>query len=294
VNSRSIGQRVGHTAAATAREWTGRSKLARRARTKLRDLVARSGAPRWEATRDDLAFRYLRGEGIEIGALYRPQRVPPAARLRYVDHATAEELRQIYPEHDWVQAPDVVDEGERLSKFADESLDFVIANHMLEHVEDPVEALNHFLRVLRPGGIVFITLPDARQTFDARRERTTVEHILRDHREGPETSRRAHYEEWARIIDCVPEDRVAERADQLAAEGARHHFHVWELGTFLELLLALGLPADIEAAPPRVGARPRPERADIRSRRQPRQPRLRRQRSTYRPRRRWRWYPGIG
>src|SRR5829696_632327 len=130
-------QRVGRAATATAREWTGRSKLARRARTRLRDMVARSGPPRWEATRDDLAFRYLRGSGIEIGALYRPQRVPPTARVRYVDQASGEDLRRIYPEHDWVQAPDVVDEGERLAKFADESLDFVIANHMLEHVEDP-------------------------------------------------------------------------------------------------------------------------------------------------------------
>src|SRR5919204_5642917 len=125
-----------------------------------------------------------------------------------VDHAPLEELREIYPEHDWVQAPDVVDEGERLEKFADESLDFVIANHMLEHVEDPIGAVETFLRVLRPGGILFLTLPDARYTFDGRRTRTTIEHLLRDHHEGPEVSRREHYEEIARIIDCVPEEQV--------------------------------------------------------------------------------------
>src|SRR5438874_13396292 len=101
------------------RVWTGHWGFLRRARLKLRDLVARSGPPRWQATRDDLSFRYLRGDGIEIGALYNPMRVPPGARVRYVDHAGLEELRQIYPEHDWVQPPDVVDEGERLEKVAD-------------------------------------------------------------------------------------------------------------------------------------------------------------------------------
>ncbi|TMK62323.1 MAG: methyltransferase domain-containing protein [Actinobacteria bacterium] len=230
------------------RDWTGRWGFLRRARLKLRDWVARSGPPRWQATRDDLSFRYLRGDGIEIGALFNPLRVPPEARVTYVDHAGLDELREIYSEHDWVQAPDVIDEGERLEKFADESLDFVIANHMLEHVEDPIEALENFLRVLRPGGILFLTLPDARHTFDGRRTRTTLEHLLRDHQEGPQVSRREHYEDIARIIDCVPEEQVAARADEIAADRARHHYHVWELETFLDLLFELGLPVDVEAA----------------------------------------------
>jgi SAM-dependent methyltransferase len=140
----------------------------------------------------------------------------------------------------------VVDEGDRLTKFDDESLDFVIANHLLEHVEDPIGALHNFLRVVRAGGIVFLTLPDARHTFDRERARTTVDHLLRDHREGPEVSRREHFEEIARTVDCVPEELVAQRAHEIAADRARHHFHVWELETFVDLLLALRLPADLE------------------------------------------------
>jgi SAM-dependent methyltransferase len=205
--------------------------------------------PNWAATRDDLAFRYLHGEGIEIGALYRPQRVPSDARVRFVDHGGVEELRRVYPDHDWVQEPDVVDEAERLDKFADESLDFVIANHVLEHVEDPVAALTAFIRVLRPGGVVFLTLPDPRYSFDGRRERTTVAHVLRDHRHGPETSRQEHYEEWAHVIEgLVDREDIERRTAEFAGAGTRNHFHVWELGTFLELLFALELPVAIEAA----------------------------------------------
>jgi SAM-dependent methyltransferase len=235
------------------RDLTGRSRFARRARRKLRDWVARSGPPRWEATRDDLAFRYLRGDGIEIGAFNAPLRVPAAARVRYVDHASADELRELYADELYMHGrplveADVIDEGERLSKFADESLDFVIANHMLEHVEDPISALHHFLRVLRPGGILFLTLPDPRHNFDRDRPRTSVEHLLRDHSDGPEASRREHYEEWARFIEGVPEARIADRADEFAVNAARHHFHVWELDTFVGFLTAIEPPADLEAA----------------------------------------------
>jgi SAM-dependent methyltransferase len=222
--------------------------LAQRARLAVRDRI-RSMPPNWAATRDDLAFRYLHGEGIEIGALYRPQRVPSDAHVRFVDHGGVDELRRVYPDHDWVQEPDIVDEAERLDKFAGESLDFVIANHVLEHVEDPVAALSAFIRVLRPGGIVFLTLPDPRYSFDGRRERTTVAHVLRDHRDGPETSRREHYEEWAHIVEGLvdPAD-IERRTAQFASQGTRNHFHVWELRTFIELLFALELPVAIEAA----------------------------------------------
>jgi predicted SAM-dependent methyltransferase len=175
--------------------------------------------------------------------------VPGGARVRYVDHGAVDELRRVYPEHDWVQAPDVVDEAERLASFDDESLDFIVANHVLEHVEDPVAALTAFLRVLRAGGIVFLTLPDPRHSFDQRRARTTVEHVLRDHREGPETSRREHYEEWAHIVESIGDEAaVAQRVAEFESEGTRNHFHVWELETFLQLLLALELPVAIEAA----------------------------------------------
>ncbi len=43
----------------------------------------------------------------------------------------------------------------------DESYDFVIANHVLEHVEDDASALREILRVLRPGGRAILQTPFA-------------------------------------------------------------------------------------------------------------------------------------
>jgi SAM-dependent methyltransferase len=225
----------------------------RRVRQRLRDVLLRSSDREDLAIlREDIARRYCRGDGIEIGALHRPLRVPPAAQVRYVDQMTRKQLlathsSAVYGNPRWVVETDVVDDCEHLATFADESVDFVVANHILEHTEDPVGALEHLVRVVRPDGILFLALPDARQTFDALRVRTTVEHVLRDHHEGPEVSRAEHYREWA-IVECLPEERIAERVAQFARDDTRHHFHVWEPESFLELLRALELPVILELA----------------------------------------------
>lgn len=53
-----------------------------------------------------------------------------------------------------------VGELERLP-FPDASFDILTAKHTLEHTIRPLRALAEFKRVLRPGGVVFLVVPDA-------------------------------------------------------------------------------------------------------------------------------------
>jgi SAM-dependent methyltransferase len=203
-------------------------------------------------SREDLARRYLTGDGIEIGAATWPMRVPKCAHVRYVDRLPKDQLINEYGQmvaasgmrFEAIPDTDVVDDAETLATFPDQSVDFVIANHVLEHLEDPVKALTNMVRVLRTEGILFLSLPDRLESWDRLRPRTTVEHVLRDHREGPQVSRQEHYEEWARYIEGAAD--VPARAAEFAAEDARHHFHVWSLPDMLELVRALDLPAELE------------------------------------------------
>ncbi len=96
---------------------------------------------------------------------------------------------------------DVIDDGEKLVTFENDSVDFVIANHFLEHTEDPIGTLKNFLRVLRPGGKIFMAIPDMRFTFDKNRARTPLAHLIRDHEQGGESSRREHYREWVTLVE---------------------------------------------------------------------------------------------
>jgi predicted SAM-dependent methyltransferase len=200
---------------------------------------------RWE-----IARRYLRGNGVEVGALHNPLEVPRSVRVSYVDHRSLDELRTHYPE--LADQPlvdvDVVDDGELLSSFGDATQDFVIANHFLEHCEDPLGALGNMIRVLRRGGVLYLAVPDKRYTFDSDRPVTPTDHLLRDHREGPEGSRRGHYEEWARLVDKVEEPEA--HATALLERRYSIHFHAWTQTELLELLRAasdeLELDFDIE------------------------------------------------
>jgi SAM-dependent methyltransferase len=219
-----------------------------RVKRRARDLVLRRGVD-VRTVRGDIAGRYLRGDGIEIGALDIPLQMPSGARVRYVDRQDLAGLRDDFPnlaDRAFVDV-DVVDDGERLATFATDSLDFVVANHMLEHTEDPIGAIRSHVRVLRPGGVLFLALPDRRFTFDVVRDRTPLEHVLRDWEEGPAWSRRAHYREWVRLVERFDEADVEARAQALAADGASIHFHVWELEDFLALLVACRSAIDLPA-----------------------------------------------
>ncbi len=194
----------------------------------------------------------LRGRGIEIGALHLPLAVPPGAEVTYVDRLPLDQLRVHYHELEAQNlAPvEVLGTAEDLSAFADASLDFVIANHLIEHTEDPIRALKEFHRVLRPRGLLFMCVPDARVTFDKHRQLTTVEHLLAEHRGGHESveaNRLHHYQEWVDDVENADvegiwphldgPDRDA-RVELLVDMDYSIHFHCWNAESFLEFLRA--------------------------------------------------------
>jgi SAM-dependent methyltransferase len=200
--------------------------------------------------RAKFAASYLTGEGLEIGPLHLPLEMPPHARARYVDRMTVDELRREYPElSGWELAPvDIVDDGELLTTVPDASQDFIVANHFLEHCEDPIGTIEVHLSKLKPGGVLFYAVPDKRYTFDFRRPLTEIDHMVSDHEQGPERSRSAHYEEWTRLVaedesaKSAPEETDSEqslvrRAEELEASRYSIHMHVWTQAEFLKLIL---------------------------------------------------------
>lgn len=209
----------------------------------LRRLVKRLVAPlRQYLRRITVAERHLRGQGIEIGALQDPLPLPRGATARYLDIADTDALRAMYPRkaRRHLVKVDVVDDGETLATIADCSQGWVAANHFLEHCEDPVGTLRNLLRVVRPGGVVFLSVPDMRFTFDRDRAPTTLEHVLRDHEAGPAGSRRAHYADVVQVAMKVQgEAAVAAAVAELEAKDFRIHFHCWSQTELLELLCAL-------------------------------------------------------
>ena len=190
--------------------------------------------------RKQLARISLYGCGIEIGALHNPLWVPDGVRVVYVDRMGGAELLKHYPNFNLqdIVLPDKVDDGETLLTFSDNSLDFVIANHMLEHCENPLGTIRSHLAKLKSGGVLFYTIPDMRFFLDCARELTTFEHLQIDDTEGPQSSRSSHYLEWAKTwCGIYSESECEAKAKYLNESNYSIHFHVWSLTSFHEFLL---------------------------------------------------------
>lgn len=190
--------------------------------------------------RDNIAKAYLKGEGIEIGALHNPLKVPRSCKVRYVDNIPASEARRRFEDvsSKRLVGVDILDDGERLSKVPDGSQDFVIGNHFIEHCQNPIGAIRNMMRVLKKGGVLYLAIPDKRYTFDKDRPSTTLKHLLRDDQEGPEWSRREHVEEWVRVVEGLKDDAaVSAKIDELLGVDYHIHYHVWNQA---ELFIFIG------------------------------------------------------
>lgn len=193
------------------------------------------------------AARWLTGKGIEIGALHNPLPVPPTADVQYVDRMRSEDLRRHYPElaNETLAPVSIIGDAHDLSAIPDGSLDFVIANHLVEHLDNPIRGLKEMVRVLRPGGILYIALPEPRVSFDRFRELTPVAHIVDEYRRGPDSNREDHFRDWVynveAHVDGMPrlgDNGKADRVRELMDLDYSIHFHVWRPDTFLEFLVA--------------------------------------------------------
>lgn len=191
--------------------------------------------------RESIAGMYIKGHGVEIGALHTPLRIPKSAKVRYIDRKSALDLRKQYPEINSKELfnVDIIDDGEHLSKIKDSTQDFVIANHFLEHCQNPIGAIGNMLRVLKNGGVLYLSIPDKRYSFDADRPQTSIDHILRDYQEGPEWSKRQHFEEWTTYIGKLKDVEAEQHVLNLMNIDYSIHYHAWTQTEIIELVATL-------------------------------------------------------
>lgn len=188
--------------------------------------------------RDRVADRFITGEGIEIGPGNSPIRLHPSILVKHVDRSTKDELVGVHGcAEDWSE-PHIVDDGEVLSSIPDNSIDFVIACHVLEHTQDPLSALQTWLSKIRPGGVLFLAIPDRRHSFDRDRPLTSFEHLVADYKLGPAQSEDDHLHEWVTVVNGeTNDDAVASQKAELRKIDYRIHYHVWDTNSFIETIV---------------------------------------------------------
>jgi SAM-dependent methyltransferase len=107
-----------------------------------------------------------------------------------------------------VKSPDFADRIE--ARF-----DLVIANHVIEHVPDPIRWLRQVETVTSEDGSLFLSVPDRRYTFDYLRPESTLPDLLRAHEQRLE--RADYYQVLSSLLYHRPvraEDAWSGRLDE--------------------------------------------------------------------------------
>lgn len=170
-----------------------------------------------------LAHKYLDNlKGIEIGgSAHNSFNLPNCINVDYTDS-----MDTVFKHYECsmcgeMMKVDVVADGGKLP-FENESYDYVISSHVIEHFFDPIAVLKEWLRVIKPGGYIFIIAPTWRAIETETRDCTTVNELVK------------------RNAGVIKQDEVQNTHD---------HFSVWNLPDFLELCQYLELNV-VEAIQP--------------------------------------------
>jgi SAM-dependent methyltransferase len=152
--------------------------------------------PRRPARESALAHRYLDGlRGVKIGGSIHN---PFGLNTLNADYTASTDtvFKQAEIEITGKALPvDIVASGDELP-LGNESVDFVVSSHVLEHLPDPIKALNEWYRVVRPGGYVFMIVPHKERTFDRDRPRTALAELVHRHETGECPDTKEHCSVW--------------------------------------------------------------------------------------------------
>jgi SAM-dependent methyltransferase len=89
--------------------------------------------------------RYFVGNGIDIGAGDDP----------------VSNYKDFFPGMQQVRNWDLPDgDAQLMAGVADNSFDWLLSSHCLEHMRDPTEAMRNWSRILKPGGHMVLLVPD--------------------------------------------------------------------------------------------------------------------------------------
>ncbi|MBT5909790.1 MAG: glycosyltransferase [Opitutae bacterium] len=187
-------------------------------------------------------YSLLRGNGLEIGAFEHPAIIPDYCKVKYCDVLHKNDAIKLFPEINEANLPEIdyiinLDET-GLNDFSSNSYDFIIINHVIEHLYNPIKALSECFRVLKKGGLIVISVPDKEYTFDRDRPLTEYNEIV-------ERWKSRNYEatliDYMDIINYIHKDYIHKSESEIhdllqSFKNRREHLNIWNSKSYSQFM----------------------------------------------------------
>jgi SAM-dependent methyltransferase len=128
-----------------------------------------------------LAHKYCIGKGLEIGGSAHNPFGLNTLNVDYSDSVDTISKKNEIRFCGKALRVDIVANGDEIS-LPDQSHDFIVSSHIIEHFTNPIKALIEWDRLVNPGGVIFMIVPHKERTFEKERQCTSLEHLIEDYR----------------------------------------------------------------------------------------------------------------
>ena len=137
-------------------------------------------------------------------------------------------------------------DGTSLPQISSESYEFILSSNCLEHIANPLKALEEWKRILKRNGALIIILPNKESNFDHRRLVTPFNHLLEDYNNNTTEQDLTHLDEILELHDLrldLPAGDI-ENFKRRSLDNFKNrtlHHHVFDLDTMSQMIEQLGL-----------------------------------------------------
>lgn len=101
-----------------------------------------------------------------------------------------------------------ISEATDLMHIKSDSYDFLITSNCLEHVANPLKAIEEWLRVIKNQGDILLVVPNKKNNFDHKRKITKFEHLIEDYQKNVDEKDLTHLPEILKYHDIKRDSGV--------------------------------------------------------------------------------------
>ena len=133
-----------------------------------------------------------------------------------------------------------ISEATDLSFSQDYKYDFLVSAHCLEHVANPLKAMEEWIRIVKKGGHLLLVLPNKEFCFDHKRPVTKFAHLMEDYRNNTKDDDMTHLAEILKLHD-LRMDRSAGTFEQFSERSLKNpenralHQHIFDMAVIKEI-----------------------------------------------------------